>query len=111
MWPRRLIASISPISTSRWKNFSNHSLPVRNQQVEGYIKPLFRELKVYDKRKDAERSAFQKLYEKLIGGLSSQLENRTPRREVATKTTVRGELGGGATKISTGEALVNLVRR
>ena len=78
--------------------------------MEGYIKPLFRELKVYDKRKDAERSAFQKLYEKLIGGLSSLLENRTPRREVATETTVHGELDGGATKISTGEALVNLVR-
>ena len=91
--------------------FSLYSeLHVKNRQVEGYIKPLFRQVKVYDKRTDAERSAFRKLYEKLIGGLSRLLENRTPRREVATKTTIHGDLGGGPTTISTGEALVNLVR-
>jgi hypothetical protein len=85
-------------------------LHVKNRQVEGYIKPLFRQVKVYDKRTDAERSAFRKLYEKLIGDLSRLLENRTPRREVATKTTIHGDLGGGPTKISTGQALVNFVR-
>jgi len=91
--------------------FSLYSeLHVKNQQVDGYIKPLFRQLKVYDKRKDADRSAFQKLYEKVVGGLSALLQNRTPRREVATKTTVRGELGGGSPRISTGQALVNLLR-
>jgi hypothetical protein len=91
--------------------FSLYSeLHVKNRRVDGYIKPLFRELKVYDKRTDADRSAFQKLSERLIGGLSKLLENRTPRREVATKTTIHGELDGGPTKISTGQALVNLVR-
>jgi Domain of Unknown Function (DUF748) len=86
-------------------------LKVRRQTVEGYIKPLYRELKAYDERQDAEKSLFRKVYEKLVGGVSKILENWTPRREVATKTTVRGQLeGGGGTKVSTGEALVNLVR-
>ena len=90
--------------------FSFYSeLHVKNQLVNGYLKPLFRELKAFDRRQDAEKSAFQKLYEKLVGGLSKLLENWTPRREVATKTTVQGALTGG-TKVSTGEALVNLVR-
>jgi hypothetical protein len=91
--------------------FSFYSeLKVKNQQVVGYIKPLFRDVKAYDKRQDAEKSMFRKLYEKLIGGVSRILENR-PRQEVATKTTIQGELGGpGGTKMKTGEALANLVR-
>jgi hypothetical protein len=92
--------------------FSFYSqLKVRNQTVNGYVKPLFRDLKAYDRRQDAEKSLFRKLYEKLVGGVSRLLENRTPRREVATKTTVQGQLGGsGGTKLSTAQALVNLVR-
>ncbi len=90
--------------------FSFYSeLHVKNQRVDGYLKPLFRQLKAFDRRQDAEKPAFRKLYEKLVGGVSKLLENWTPRREVATKTTVQGELGGG-TKVSTWEALGNLVR-
>jgi len=86
-------------------------LKVKNQTVNGYIKPLFRDLKAYDRRQDAEKSVFRKVYEKLVGGVSKVLENWTHRREVATKATVEGSLGGGgSTKVSTGEALVNLVR-
>ena len=90
--------------------FSFYSeLHVKNRQVNGYVKPLFRDMKVYDKRKDAEKSAFKKLYLKLIGGLSKLLENRTPRKEIATRTRIQGELGGG-TKIGTWEAIANIVR-
>ena len=90
--------------------FSFYSeLHVKSRQVNGYVKPLFRDMKVYDKRKDAEKSAFKKLYLKLIGGLSKLLENRTTRKEVATRTRIQGELGGG-TKIGTWEAIANIVR-
>jgi hypothetical protein len=91
--------------------FSFYSeLKVKNQTVDGYIKPLFREVKAFDRRQDAEKSVFRKLYERLVGGVSKILENRTVRKEVATKTTVHGELGGaGGTKMKTGEALANLV--
>jgi Domain of Unknown Function (DUF748) len=85
-------------------------LHVKNQQVDGYIKPMFRDLKAYDKRKDAEKSTFHKLYERLIGGLSKLLENTTPRKEVATKTTVHGELGGSTKILNTWQAIGNLIR-
>lgn len=86
-------------------------LKVRGQTVDGYVKPLFREVKAYDQRQDAEKSLFRKLYEKLVGGVSKILENRTPRGEVATKASIQGQVGGpGGTKLSTGQALVNLVR-
>jgi Domain of Unknown Function (DUF748) len=64
-------------------------LKVKNGTIDGYIKPLFRDMKVYDARKDAEKSLFHKLYEKLIGGVAKLLENRE-RKEVATETHVEG---------------------
>ena len=64
-------------------------LKVKNGAVDGYVKPLFREMKVYDARQDAEKSLFKKLYEKLVGGVAKLLENRQ-RKEVATKARVAG---------------------
>jgi len=46
-------------------------------------------MKVYDKRQDAEKSAFRKLYERLVGGISKLLENKE-RKEVATKANISG---------------------
>lgn len=65
-------------------------LKVRNGAVDGYVKPLFRDMKVYDERQDAEKSLFRKLYEKLVGGVSKLLENK--RDEVATKTRISGPI-------------------
>jgi len=64
-------------------------LSVRNNHIEGYVKPLFRDMQVYDKRQDAEKSFFRKTYEKLVGGISKLLEN-PPRDEVATKADISG---------------------
>jgi hypothetical protein len=88
--------------------FSFYSeLSVKNQRIEGYVKPLFRDLKAYDKRQDEEKSAFRKLYEKLVGGVSKLLENR-PRDEVATKTEVVGRVDDP--KTSTLQVIVNLIQ-
>jgi hypothetical protein len=64
-------------------------LAVRNNHIEGYVKPLFRDMQVYDKRQDQEKSFFRKTYEKLVGGISKLLEN-PPRNEVATKADISG---------------------
>jgi hypothetical protein len=91
--------------------FSFYSeLHVKNGQVDGYVKPLFRDVKVYDQRKDADKAASHKLYEKLIGGLSKLLANKTTRKEVATKTTIHGDLGGSTKIINTWQAIGNLIR-
>lgn len=81
-------------------------LHVRNGAVDGYVKPLFRGMKVYDARKDAEKSAFRKLYEKLVGGVAKLLENRE-RAEVATETRVAGPID--SPKTSTLQIVVRLV--
>ncbi len=88
--------------------FSFYSeLKVRQGKVEGYIKPLFRDMDVYDARQDREKSLFRKLYEGLIGGISALLTN-SPRQEVATQTTVSGDIESPQT--STWETMLRLVQ-
>ena len=88
--------------------FSLYSeLTVKNGRVEGYIKPLFKDMTVYDARQDKEKSLFHKLYEGLVGGVATLLENR-PREEVATKTDISGTLENPQT--STWQTVVNLVK-
>jgi hypothetical protein len=71
-------------------------LHVKNNTINGYIKPFFKDIKVYDKLKDKDQGIFHQLYEKMIGGVAILLENRT-RQEVATKATVSGPLGNPET--------------
>ena len=66
-------------------------LQIKNQTITGYVKPFFRDMQVYDERKDRKRSLVHKAYEILVGGAAKLLENR-PRQEVATKVNIRGSL-------------------
>jgi hypothetical protein len=88
--------------------FSFYSeLTVKNNKVSGYVKPLFRDVKVYDKRTDREKGEFRKLYEKIVGGVTKLLENR-PRDTVATETPIRGTVENP--QAGTWDTLVNLLR-
>jgi hypothetical protein len=82
-------------------------LRVKNGTVRGYVKPLIREMDVYDPRQDQEKNLFQKIYEGLVGGVSQLLEN-TPREEVATKADIAGRLENP--QASTWQVLVNLIQ-
>jgi hypothetical protein len=93
------------IAAGKFSFFSE--LGVKDGRIDGYLKPLFRDLKVTDARPDEEKSAFRKLYVKLVGGVAKLLENRA-RKEVATVTPVSGRLDDP--KTSTWQVIVNLVR-
>lgn len=82
-------------------------LHVKNQAITGYIKPFFKDMKVYDKRKDKDKGLFHKMYEMLVGGVAKLLENR-PREQVATKADISGSLQHPET--STWQIIVQLVR-
>jgi hypothetical protein len=82
-------------------------LRVKNGVVRGYVKPLFKEMDVYDARQDREKNLFQKIYEGLVGGVSQLMEN-TPRQEVATKADISGRLEDP--QASTWQVLVNLIQ-
>jgi hypothetical protein len=80
-------------------------LAIKDGQITAYVKPLFRDMKVYDQRQDREKTLFRKLYEKLVGGVARLLENRS-RQEVATVTPITGTTANP--KASTWEIVVNL---
>ncbi|MGH7784820.1 MAG: DUF748 domain-containing protein, partial [Candidatus Binatia bacterium] len=62
--------------------FSLYSeIAVRDGLIDGYVKPLFKDVDVYDSKQDKKKGIFQKLYEGIIGGLSWVLQNQ-PREEV-----------------------------
>ncbi|MDD5286548.1 MAG: DUF748 domain-containing protein [Desulfuromonadaceae bacterium] len=65
-------------------------LHFKNGAISGYIKPFFKNTKVYDRRKDKDRGIFHQMYEKMIGGVAKILENRS-HREVATKVDIKGK--------------------
>jgi Domain of Unknown Function (DUF748) len=72
--------------------FSVYSeITVKNQRVEGYVKPLFGELDVYDPAQDRQKGLGRKLYEKVVEGVSRVLKN-APREEVATVVTISGPI-------------------
>jgi hypothetical protein len=88
--------------------FSFYSeIKVRQGKIEGYVKPLFRDMKVYDERQDREKSVFRKLYEGLVGGIAGLLQNR-PREEVATETSISGDIEKPQT--STLETVIRLIQ-
>ena len=73
-------------------SFSFYSeLKARDGNIEGYVKPLFKGMNVYDRRQDRDKSAFRKLYEMLVGGVAGLLRN-SERKQVVTVATVSGRL-------------------
>lgn len=78
---------------------------VKNGEIRGYVKPLFRGVDVYDSKQD--KGFFSKIYEGLVGGIASLLKN-DERDEIATRTTISGRVDDPQT--STLEVIGNLLR-
>jgi hypothetical protein len=66
-------------------------LRAKNGYVNGYVKPLFKDVKAFDPEQDRDKGFVRKLWERLVGGVSKTLKN-VPRREVATKVDISGPL-------------------
>ncbi|HWN42222.1 MAG TPA: DUF748 domain-containing protein [Thermoanaerobaculia bacterium] len=72
--------------------FSVYSeVKVRNGRIDGYVKPLFKDIKVYSREQDKKKPVLKRLYEKIVGGLSHVLENE-PREQVATVADISGTI-------------------
>jgi hypothetical protein len=81
-------------------------MKVHNGRVDGYVKPLFKDVKVYSPQQDRKKPVLKKLYEKVVGGLSHLLKNK-PREQVATVADISGTLDDPDT--STWQIIVRLV--
>jgi hypothetical protein len=83
-----------------------NELHLKNGQVDGYIKPLFTDIHVYDHRQDKDKPLLHKLYEIIVGGVGKVLENSSD--SVATEARVKGSLKDP--KLSTWEVFLNLLK-
>jgi hypothetical protein len=88
--------------------FSFYSeIAVRDGAVDGYVKPLFKNISIYDSKQDGDKPILRQLYEGILGGLSWILQNR-PREEVATTTKISGRLSNPQT--STLDIILGLIQ-
>jgi len=80
---------------------------IRDDNVQGYVKPIFKNMEVTDMRTPEQKSLFHKLYVGAVNAITKLLKNR-PRQQVATETDISGPLENPRT--STWQIIVNLVR-
>jgi len=66
-------------------------LRIKDDAISGYFKPFFKDMNVYDRRKDKDKSFSSQAYEMMVGGAAKILENRS-RQQVATKANISGSL-------------------
>lgn len=64
-------------------------LVVKDNEIKGYVKPLLKDVEVYDPEQDKDKPMTKKIYEAVVGGVLGVLENK-PRDEAATVTDLSG---------------------
>ena len=76
-------------------------LTIDDGQIDGYIKPFFENLDVFDFKKDVieDKGFFGKIWEALVGVGAEVLENQS-RDEVATKVPIQGDLNAPSPDVS-----------
>jgi len=81
-------------------------ITVKDGRVEGYLKPLFRNLRISDKRKDKDKSFGKRVEMHLLQMLAGLFKNRSS-RQVATVTRISGATSDP--KLSQWEAIRKLI--
>lgn len=88
--------------------FSLYSeVDVHGGRVDGYVKPIFRDLDVYDWHQDRNKNILRQAYEGIVGGIGTLLENHAE-EDVATRTDLSGRIDDPQT--STFQIVLGLLR-
>ena len=80
---------------------------VKQGAIQGYVKPLFKDVDVYDTEQDQDKRLAQQIYEGVVGGTMTVLENK-PHNEVATQADVSGSWTNP--KMSTWQGVAKLIQ-
>ncbi len=81
-------------------------LKAEDGRLDGYVKPIFKNMDVYDRRQDSDKSLLGQVYEGVVGAVATILQN--PSDDVAAKVAVSGRIDNP--DISTWDAVLSLVR-
>lgn len=66
-------------------------LAVKEGRIQGYVKPLLKDVEVYDPTQDQDKAVTKRIYEAVVGEVLGLLKNR-PRDEVVTVTDMSGRV-------------------
>ena len=80
---------------------------IKNNTISGYMKPFFKDMTVYDRRKDNKRGISHQMYEMMVGAAATILENRS-HQEVATRIDISGSMNNPET--SSFQIVIELLR-
>src|SRR5574337_96506 len=80
---------------------------IRQGNVKGYIRPLFKDVEISDPRKESEKGVLQKIKETILSGITWILKNQ-PRHEIGTTVNISGILR--SPEYSTWEAVGGLLK-
>lgn len=80
---------------------------VKNNRIEGYVKPFLKDVQVYDPEQDADKQTMKKLYEAVANGMLDLFKS-PPTGQVATKTDLSGPVENPQT--STWQILEKLIQ-
>ena len=83
---------------SRASLLLNAEVRIHNGYMQGWVKPIFRDVEIYDKSQDAQKPLFKKVYEGVIDTASKILKNRK-HAQVATTTTIEGPVGNAKSSL------------
>jgi len=79
---------------------------VKDRAVQGYVKPIFADVQVYDPEQEKGEGLLHQAYEGIIGGIAWVFENKSE-NDIATRTDISGTLE--KTNVSTFQALLGIV--
>lgn len=65
-------------------------MKVKNNRIEGYVKPFLKDVELYDPEQDADKPTIRKLYEAVANGMLELFTSTPTTKQVATKTDVSG---------------------
>ncbi|MGE5283967.1 MAG: DUF748 domain-containing protein [Actinomycetota bacterium] len=83
-------------------------MTIRNNRVQGYVKPIFKNMEVTDMRTPEQKGLFHKLYVGAVKVVVTKILKNRPLQQVATETDISGPLEGPST--NTAQIIVNLIR-
>jgi len=64
-------------------------LSIKNGHVSGYVKPIFKDVELFDPKQDNDKAWTRKIYESVIEGVVELLKNQ-PHQQVAAETDLSG---------------------
>jgi hypothetical protein len=93
------------VAAGQFSVFSEITL--KDDNIEGYVKPMFANLKVYDYQKDKGTGVLHQAKELVIGGASHLFKNSST-QQVASEIDLKGKLS--SPDLSTWQALTQVMR-